>query len=284
MGIIKKGVLILSGVFFLQHCAELQNLASVQKPTISVENVKVSNISLQDIELLFDLEVDNPNPLSLSLASYSYDFQINSNSFVKGTRELETEIEANGSNTLSVPVTFTFEELYNTFTSLKSEDEAGYTLLGSVGVNVPVIGYVEVPIEKEGIFPVVKAPSLSLTGVSVKNLSLTGAELEINVGVDNPNSFGLNLNSLDYEVDLNGLSPLSGTISEQVSIGQKESGALIIPVSLNFLQVGMAAYNALRQDEFEYSLNGTANLGADLPLFKPSSLNFDKSGIVNILK
>ncbi len=284
MGITKKVFLLLLGGCFLLQCAELQNLSSVQKPTVSVENVSVSNISLSDIELLFDVQINNPNPLSLSLASYEYDFQINSNSFVKGVQELNTRIDANASNTVSIPVTFTFQELYNTFTSLRSEDEAGYALLGSVGVNVPVLGLIEVPIEQEGNFPVVKAPSLSLSGISVKSLSLTKADIEINVGVENPNSFGLNLNSLDYEIDLNGLSPISGNTSEKVFIGEKETGTVTIPLSLNFLQAGMAAYNAINSENFEYSLNGAANLGADLPLFQPSSFNFDKSGIVNILK
>lgn len=284
MGITKKVFLLVLGIFFLQQCAELRNLSSIQKPTVSVENVRVSSISLSDIELLFDVQIENPNPLSLSLATYNYDFQINSNSFVKGNQELNTQIAANGINTVSVPVTFTFHELYNTFSSLRSEDEAGYALLGTVEVDLPVLGLVEVPIEKEGKFPVVKIPTLSLAGVSVKNLSLTRADIEINLGVENPNSFGLNLNSLDYEVDLNGLSPISGNTTEKIYIGEKETGSISIPVSLNFLQAGMAAYNALNNENFEYSLNGTANLGADIPLFQPSSFNFDKSGVVNILK
>ncbi len=284
MGITRKLILLVLAGFFLQHCAELKNLSSIQRPTVSVENMKVSNISLRDVELLFDVEIDNPNALALSLASYEYDFQINSSSFVKGVQALDTQIDANSASTISIPVTFTFEELYNTFTSLKSQDEASYALLGAVGVNLPVLGLIEVPIEKEGNFPIVKAPSLSLSGVSIKSLSLTKADIEINLGIENPNSFGLNLNSLDYKVDLNGLSPISGTIEEQISIGEKQSSSVSVPISLNFLQAGMAAYNALRKDTFEYSIKGAANLGADFPLFQTSSFNFDKSGIVNIIK
>lgn len=280
--IITLNLLLLS---VLTSCSELKNLANVQKPVLSLDDFRVSALSLSDIELTFDLQVDNPNPVALTLASYTYDFQIDQNSFVKGNQTLSSKIEANSKNIISVPVVFTFTELYNTFSSIKDKDETGYSFLANVGVNVPVLGMIEVPIQKDGVFPVVKAPTMSVSKFSVKNLSLTKADIELELNIDNPNAFGLILNKLDYNVDLNGLSPISGEISDKIEIAKNGSGSIKIPTSLNFLSLGMAAYNTLTSGKpFEYSLNGTADVGATLPFFESSSFNFNKSGLVDILK
>ncbi len=272
-------------LFLLVSCSELKELANAQKPTISVDDFRVSGLSLQDIELTFDLQVDNPNPVAVTLSSYNYDLQIENNSFVKGSQPLETTIPAKGQNNISVPVVFTFKELYETFTSINSKTESAYAFLANLEINVPVLGLIEIPIEKSGAFPVVKAPTISVSSFSVKDISFTKADIEVELNVANPNRFGMILNQMDYNVDIDGLSAISGEVIDRIEIGENEAETIKIPASFSFANLGMAAYNALTSDDpFEYKLSGSANVGATLPFFESSSFNFDKTGVVDILK
>lgn len=285
MGISKRTILLTLICVFYTSCAALEDLASVQKPGLSISDVKISGLSLQDIELIFDVEVDNPNPLSVDLSSYEYDFLIGQSSFVKGKQTLDTEIQAASKSIVQVPISFTFKELYDIFGSLKDQDETTYTLDTKVGVNVPVLGLMELPIKKEGTFPVVKPPSISLGKLSVKDLSFTKADLELELKIDNQNAFGLIMNTLDYAVDINGFSAITGSTAERIEIGDKESGTVKIPVSFNLLQLGVGAYQVLKSgDPLNYDLSGNANVGATHPLFKSSPFDFAKSGIVNLNK
>ncbi|MEQ9310291.1 MAG: LEA type 2 family protein [Balneolaceae bacterium] len=269
----------------LSSCSELKKITDVKKPTISVDDFRITEISLRDIELTFDLELINPNPIALSLASYDYDLQIEQNSFVKGNQSLTTKIEANGSIIISIPVKFTFDELYNTISNISSKKEGGYAFVGNIGVNVPVLGLVEVPIEKEGVFPIVKAPSFSLSSFSVKNLSFTKADVELEINIGNPNTFALILDKLDYNIQLNGFDTINGGTTSSLSIAENEIRSLKIPASFNFLELGSAAYSTIVGGEpFQYSLTGSADVGASLPNFDLSSFNFDRSGVVDILK
>lgn len=272
-------------LFVLAGCSELKKLSNVQKPTISVDDFRISGLSLQDVEITFDLQIDNPNPVAISLSSYNYDLQIENNSFVKGSQPLDTTIPAKGQNKISVPVMFTFKELYKTFTSINSKTEGAYVFLANVEISVPVLGMIEVPIEKSGTFPVVKAPTVSVASFSVSDISFTKADIEVELNVGNPNTFGVILNQLDYNVDLDGLSAISGEIIERIEIGENETKTIKIPASFSFVDLGMAAYNALTSDDpFEYELSGSANIGASLPFFESSSFNFDKTGVVDILR
>lgn len=282
---LKKSFSFLLLALLFINCAELKKLSNVQKPTISVNDFKVTKLSFQDIELTFDLEVSNPNPVALSLASYTYDLQIEENSFVKGTQSIETSLEANGSSIISIPVAFTYADLYNTFTTIHSEKEGDYSFFGNVSVNVPVLGLLEIPIEKKGTFPIVKVPTVSLSKFSVKDLSFTKADVELELNIGNPNNFTMVMEELDYNINFNGFDSIKGKTAHTVTIDGNETRIISIPASFNFLELGSAAYSAIvGSTPFEYSLTGSTSIGASLPYFDLSSFNFDKSGVVDILR
>ncbi|MEP1141600.1 MAG: hypothetical protein ABJH44_15385, partial [Balneola sp.] len=65
---------LLIASIFATGCTALKDLASIQKPKITVTDFKISDISLRDIELIFDVEIDNPNAVAINLASYNFDF------------------------------------------------------------------------------------------------------------------------------------------------------------------------------------------------------------------
>jgi len=274
---------LLIASIFATGCTALKDLASIQKPKITVTDFKVSDISLRDIELIFDLEIDNPNAVAINLASYNFDFLINENSFVKGNQPLATEIKSNASTILQIPVSFTFDELFKTFSSIRDDDETGYDFRSTIGVNVPVLGLTEIPLEKSGTFPVVKPPKISASKLKVKNLSFTKADLELELSINNPNSFGISLNNLNYNVDINGLESISGTTSQKIDLSSKENNSISIPVSFNLIQLGRSAYQLLKNDDpLDYSLSGSTNLDTSLPYFKASDFNFNRSGSLNI--
>lgn len=276
-------IVILPALFLVSSCATLQDLASIKKPELSISSVNITDISLNDLELTFDVDVDNQNQVAVNLASYNFDFLIDGSSFVKGNQPLKSEIKSSAKSTVQIPVRFTFKELYQTFNSIRDKDETSYNLKAIVGVDLPVLGFTEVPIEKSGMFPVVKPPKISASKLSVKNLSFTKADLELELNIDNPNMFGISLNDLNYKVDVNGLNTISGTTTSEISIGEKGQNTVKIPVSFNLLQLGKSAYNLLKSDEpLEYSLSGSSKIGATLPFFDVSSYNFDRSGTLNI--
>ncbi len=282
---IKKYSYCLLAALFLSNCAQLKSLSETQKPNISVDDLRVTDLSLQGIEITFDLQVTNPNPIALNLTSYNYDLLVEENSFIKGNKSLETIIEANQSSIISIPVNFTYKELYNTFTSLNSKTEGGYKFLANIGIDAPFLGPMEIPIEKEGSFPIVKAPTFSVSKFSIKNISFAKADLELEMNVTNPNTFRVMMNEIDYSINFNGFNTIEGTNNNSLVIDENETGSLIIPASFNFLELGSAAYSAIISgDPFTYSLTGSANVGATLPIFKSTSFNFDKSGVVDILR
>ncbi len=283
MKLYKKTPFIALYVLFIANCSAIKDLASVQKPKLSVTDAKISDASLTDLELTFDVEVDNPNVVSINLASYNYDFLISDRTFVNGNQSLGTTISSANKSIVQIPVRFTYEDLFKTFSDIRDKDETNYELKSVIGVELPVLGFTEIPLEKSGTFPVIKKPSISASRLTVKNISFTNADLELVLNIENPNAFGISLKDTDYSISINGLKSISGKSLNPIVIKEKNSGTITVPVSLNFIQLGRSAYNLITSDQpMEYTLSGSTEIESPLPFFKTSSYNFDRSGNVNI--
>jgi len=259
-------------------------MASAEKPTLSIVDFKIDHASLEEVDLLFDVEVNNPNAFQISLNNYAYDFQINGNSFVTGTQNLETELEASSTSIFQIPVTFEFQELYSLFRSLNGQDETEFLIDGIAGVDVPILGAMEIPISKSGTIPVIKPPSISVQSLKLTELSLSKVAFEFGLDINNPNTFQLNVANLDYALDINGFNSISGLIDEAAEVAPKSNSLLVIPFEFNLLQIGMGAYQVISNREpLDYEFTSSTLVSMDLPFFEASTFNFDKSGTLNIL-
>ena len=267
------------------NCSSIKTLGNFQKPDVTLADYRISDLNLREVELTFDVEVSNPNPLAIDLASYTYEFDIEGNSFLRGNQTSNSQIAANGTQILQIPLRMSYSQLYQSVRSVVSQDEVSYTFGADLSVKVPVLGLIKIPVEQTGTLPVVKLPKISPAGLKVTNLSFTKADLELEFNVENPNGFGIDIDALNYEISINGLSSFAGQINESLHISKKANGSIKVPISINLAQLGMSAYQAIANgDDFKYQLNGSAEVGSDLPIFKNSLFDFDKSGVLNILK
>lgn len=276
---------LLLSLFLFQSCAQLSELSNISKPKVSISDMNVTGLSLQSVELTADVEIDNPNNVTIDLNSYKYALDINDVNFISGNEESGMDIKSKESNIVKVPITLDYSELLQTFQSLRDENESNFNFTADFTFDLPMLGMVNVPVQYSGKIPVVKRPSVSLENFIVENISLSGAELSIELNIDNPNSFMLQMDQLSYDLRINGLESISGSLNEEINVEEGSSTKIKLPVSISFLNAGMSAYRILTGNEdLEYELTGSTTIGSDLPYFKLSNFDFDKSGSVNILR
>lgn len=278
-------ILCILSFVFLAACSAVNELLSnsIQKPTANVNNVRISGLSFDAVDLLFDINVNNPNSVGINLQGFDYDFTINNNSFLQGNNQDGLQIEGNGSSTVQIPLKVGFADLYRTFQSIKNLDSTGYELKTGFTFNLPVLGAVRVPVNKSGNIPLLKLPKINLSSLKLQKLSLTGADVELAVNLENSNGFPLNLDKLNYEFDVNGRKWGLGSVTQGMQLNSNGSSTLRIPLSLNFLEMGRSVYNLISGDNnLNYSLKGNANISSGMELLKALDLDFDKSGQVNL--
>lgn len=261
-------------------CSSLRELSDIEKPSVAFSDVSIQAISFDGVTLLFDFDVTNPNRFDVSAEQYQYEFFINDRSFISGNQQEKITIAGEQNSIIQVPVSLNFSEITQTFGSVLRQDSLSYQLSTEVEFDLPVAGKQQVPVEAGGHFPVPKLPRIEFGDFNVKEMSFTGAEVEISFHVNNPNAFALTLSNADYQLEVNGKEWLDTTLERAIEVGGNENKILKIPVRLNASQLGSAMGEILSgNSDFSYKLTGGAEISADIEGFEGSQfIPFDLSG------
>ncbi|WP_372636395.1 LEA type 2 family protein [Fodinibius sp.] len=280
----KKYIFFLLLPLLIGGCKALQDFAnSIQKPRLSVDNVRVTGFNFQQMELTYDIKVENPNSVAVRMLGYDYNLDLNGNTFISGDQAEKIEIEASGESIFQVPMTLNFSDLYRTASGLSDQDETSYHFLSHLRFDLPVLGATEIPVQNRGTIPLLKRPKLDVQNLEIQNLSLSGADVVLKLAFDNPNGFGLDINQLAYDLQVNGDQWADGTALQDVTIRENGITELDIPISLNISQIGMSAYRILSGSEpLDYQLKGHFNVTALHDLLGSTNVNLNRSGKIPV--
>jgi LEA14-like dessication related protein len=285
---ISRLVIALFILVFFTQCADLMNLVQkggVEKPEVRISKTKLTGLTFDQADLVFDIEIKNPNPIGINLTGFEYELLLNSNSFLKGDQKKQIEMKANDASTIQLPLSLLYENIYKTYQSLKNEDKITYSLKTHLSFDLPVLGGVRIPVSTSGDIPSIKIPVISLQSLKLKKITFTGADFDLTIGINNPNSFGFIINTLRYGLDINRARWIDGQTSQKATIQEKNNNTLHIPFSLNFLQVGSSLYQEIsRGGSLNYQFSGKANLSSTLEILGKVDLPFDISGQIDLTK
>ena len=264
-------------------CSSMQELLQTRKPRLSVKDTRLSDMSFESVTLTVDVQVENPNSIGLTMAGFDYDLSISGKTFIQGDQNRSMSIPPQGKSTLPIPVRINFIELYNMIRSLKDRDNAPYRIACGLTFDIPVLGRTRVPVSHSGSIPAVKLPAVELTGMKTKDLTITGADLELRMKVKNPNGFGISLKKIIYDFSVDGNRWVQGRQEKALDVAQKASGIVTIPVSLNFIEMGSTVYTLISGGkELNYRLSGTMDFGTTLPIFKNAQVPIEESGKITV--
>lgn len=87
----------------LSSCAGIgQSL--IKAPGLNITNVRVSNLSLTNQNIVFTLGIDNPNPIPIPLKGLSYKLDLNGVEFANGFNESDLSIPAGGNSVMDLNI------------------------------------------------------------------------------------------------------------------------------------------------------------------------------------
>lgn len=276
----KKIFLLSSLVILLSGCAIFQDLSDIKKPSVRYSSMSIQNISFSEVTLLFDFEVENPNRFGVSADQYSYEFFINENSFLSGTQSENIRVSRESKSTVQVPVTVSYTDMFGTFSSLMNRDSFAYELATEVRFSIRGMGQQKIPVKTSGELPIPRMPTIEFGGFNIKQISMAGAELEVALKINNPNTFGISLANAVYALTVNGREWLDTGLDRRINLNSSSSETIHIPIRLNASQMGSVLLDMMRgSTEFDYRLTGSADVSADIEGFDDgTTVPFDLDG------
>lgn len=251
----------------LSGCAFLSSLfGSFHEPTLRFDRAELRDLSLGGVTIDLHWILKNDNPIGVTLSSLSYAFAVENHPLVSGQPRNGVTVKANGASALEFPATVQFAALAATLETFLTKDKASYQASGSVGVNTP-IGIINLPLSYASTFDVPKLPDIRPSAPQLNSISLTGAHLTFPLLVHNKNSFALPFNGLSGALQLGGSSVAASNIPASSALASGEQRTVNIGIDVNFLQSGMALYNAISNKAVDLSYKGSLNVaGINVPI------------------
>lgn len=246
-------------------------------PKVHFDRLNVDAIDFQHADVDFVFRVDNPNPIGVGLADYSYDLSLEEVPFLEGTNDAGFDLEANGSSELALPLDLAWTQIFETIDATRGEDLVDFRLGGAMGFDTPA-GKVDIPFDEEGDFPALRTPTFRFQALRVPKVGLTTADIEVDLGVDNPHGATLFFDRFDYGLSLGGVEVADGLVSTFAVDGATE-GTLTLPVSVNLLSVGEVVLDAIAGERIDLGLD--ASMEVDTP-FGIVPLAIDETGKLRV--
>jgi LEA14-like dessication related protein len=242
-------ILLFTGIQYVAGCQSLEHF--FQKPTVTFNTIKIKDMTIQDATAVFYFDVSNPNPVGGTLSSLTYNLAVNQKSIASGTANKGLMIPANGLKTVELPVSINYFDIIESVTDLVTKKEIAYDLTGTFNL----MGF-NLPYQTSGNFPIPELPDITINKININNFSWAGAALDIVLELENNNSFGVNLNGLEYNISMGGASLVNGKSQNRTSIPQNGKTTVTIPLNVNFIKMGKSVFGLLSGESSEYEING----------------------------
>ena len=257
-------------------CQSLQDLVGgAPKPTAHVIGASIRGLSLENIVLLFDIEVDNPYATSLPLIDLGYSLASGGRKFLEGTVKPTGSIPARGKQVIQLPATIPFAPLLATLKGVKPGAIVPYVAELKLGVDAPVVGRIDVPMSKSGDLPIPAAPQVELSSLAIDKFGLDQITAAAKLQVKNINQFPLDLTKLGVSFALGGQEIGSSRLANPVNLPAGQATTLDVPLSFSPRTAGAGLVNLLRGNQIAYKVSGSVDANTR---FGPLSLPFSHIG------
>lgn len=127
----------------LSGCSLLQTV--VQSPQVKIEKVRVTDPSLTDATLMFDLDVFNPNGVDLHVDNIDYQLELNGREFAKGEFKDSTELPSQKSAKVSIPIRVQYNQIFSSLMAAFQKPDTEYKIQGNAK-----LGFLTVPFNETG--------------------------------------------------------------------------------------------------------------------------------------
>lgn len=257
-------------------CSSLQDaIDAAPKPTARILGAGVRNLSLQSLDLVFDVEVSNPYSVSLPLVDLTYTLGSGKQQFLAGGIKPSGSVPAKGSSVIQLPARLDLGAVLKTLSGVRPGAVVPYRAEIDVVVDAPLLGNMTLPLKRNGEIPIPAVPEITLVSFDVGELSLERISATAKLRVKNTNQFQIDLTRFRFDLALGGKQVTSVRLRSSSKLARGQATVVEVPVSVSPSAVGAGLVNLLSGSGAGYDLSGRLDVTT---LYGELALPFIQSG------
>ncbi|MCL2374251.1 MAG: LEA type 2 family protein [Treponema sp.] len=259
--------------FLFWSCQSFSSV--IEEPSVSLNSVNIAGINFSGVDLIVNVDVQNPNAFSIPMPNIDWELFVNEASFLQGNLPSSQSIRRRQTVTLAFPVSFTFDGLYRSFASLVELREAAYDIALGVSFPLPLLADRVFSLDFSGVLPLPQFPALSFGQMRITQIDFAGIELAWDVNVENTNMFPIPFPNLDWDYEVNGVPVMRSNFAGSGHIAAGAAGAAVITAGLAYADILRALGGAANVSEAAGNLSlgiNPADIGFPLALMEAGSV------------
>jgi LEA14-like dessication related protein len=153
-------IVLLTASLFLSGCLGRM----ITRPTVAIEEIRLTGLSLTGATLTFLVELENPNGFGVTVTAFTYSVYLNDRPVANGETTDPIPIQRRSITPVSLPLKTSFQDLEKGLKSLIGSDTVDYRIEGSLAVR-SLFGRLEFPYNRTGTIDLKhQRPPLPKTG------------------------------------------------------------------------------------------------------------------------
>ncbi|MDR2176413.1 MAG: LEA type 2 family protein [Treponema sp.] len=256
--------------------------AAFRQPEVFLRSVAVTDINLEEIQLLCSVSIENPNLLDLPFPEIGWEIFINGSSFFSDTVPESETIGPGDTRILDILLRLDYTTLINAAGSSGDLREIDYQLVVDIRFLLPVQGEWTVDFEHKGKLPLVQMISFRDPSFEITKLDFNGIDIHFSLSVDNPNSFPIPFPGVSYTCEVWNNVYVTGTAEHPGMLAAGRLNPVDIDMRIAYADL-YRSFSALKSaGEAACLLSLSSRIS--LPGFGERRLSLDIPGALPLLK
>lgn len=138
--------LLLGGVIIGESCSAIQERLAIKECKFKLLSVKPYDFTFSELDLDFDIKVDNPNKVDAVLDRLEYTFFVNQTDVFTGVTGKGVRIKAGGTENFITTITLEYTKIGETIVEVLRLKKADYKIKARAFIDT-VLGEISFPVE-----------------------------------------------------------------------------------------------------------------------------------------
>ncbi len=221
---------------------------------VKLKETRISELSNDGLVLSFLTIVENSSGRKYRLMSYEYQVLINEKEYFRQQFSVEESIEipAEGIATLNFPLRLNYKYLQPFLQ--ENQKQLSCRLNGQVYFQDDRKKTEKTSLNFSSYFPIFRIPEVNFLPLTVKTLTLGGAEFSFNFSLKNNNPYDLLINKISLELSLGSQVIFRGDLTGDKTLATGEAKSFSLPLILDFFEQGRELRDNLEKEAVPFTL------------------------------
>jgi LEA14-like dessication related protein len=266
---------------------------AVSSPFATLAFTGIQADDVEHLRVSFNLEVNAPSASRARIESWrvlidgqdvSPSFSLNypKEEFTLGSTVQEGNLAFQARR--EIPLTLSMDIAALAAKGLAPKDDYAVTLTADLDVFSGTAVSTKITAQRTAEFPGIQEPRFIITSIAVLKAELINTRFRVNMRIDNPNPFPLEMSGLSYELYGNGRRWADGTDKNSFVVNGRSSVQGSLYLLMNFIDMDRNLLNQIvNLVDVNYHFTGEAQVSTGIDYLPKFKKGFDLSGYSEVL-